>query len=127
MTPKDMDHSKTNVIDLNQFREIETPSLSEIWKILPGLRREFGSRPAILRRKVDDLCFNDLKGRAALVADIRRELDHLGEALDSGPQPLWVTTPDSGAVQSGECSPVGNGGGLIWRLAMLNAYDALDD
>lgn len=127
MTPKDMDPGKSNVIDLDRFREIETPSLGEIWRLLPELRREFGTRPAILRREVDQLQFADLQGRAALVADIRRELDHLEWSLEAEPPAQRaLVTPDGYVVQDGRggSASVGNGGGLIWRLAMLSAYDA---
>ncbi len=71
------------------------------------------------------MAFDDRRGRAALVADIRRELQVLDHQLDGESPATFKLRPDESAEQVATVSTVVNAGGLIWRLAMLNAYDAI--
>jgi len=79
---------------------------------LDDVYRDCLKQPHALQQAVDSYHFGDLTGRAALAADIRREVGLILNALAS-------------EHPAGNVSAVPNGGGLIWRLAMLRAYENL--
>jgi hypothetical protein len=97
----------SNVVDPSSpSPELDIPGQIEAWDALHAMHDGLMRQPQELRRGVDGYRLGELHGRDALVADIRRELAVIEDALDKG-------------------RPTGNGGGLIWRLAMLGAHDSL--
>lgn len=102
---------------------MRSPSLRPIWDLLSTLRFVFARRPVVLRRCVQAYRFDNLQGRAALVADIRRELSDIDQLLDRDSLSLFEA--GGGETSGGMESPAQDGGALVWRLAMLRAYDEL--
>ncbi len=112
-----------NVSDLVNAWDMHSPSLHPIWVFLFTIRFVFARRPVVLRRCVQAYRFGDLKGRAALVADIRRELSEVDRYLDRDSLPPIEAGGGKASVVM--ASPAQDGGGLVWRLAMLRAFDEL--
>ena len=105
--------SDTNIIDMEQFRQLEMEAIQGVWESLWALRAQLDkNRPATLRRAVEMMMFGDLRGRAALVADIRRELSIIDDALNRPVEPVY-RLGDGEPEHMGARSTVGDGGGLV--------------
>ena len=116
-----MADSDSNVLDFLERLALDMPSMRDASDALGRMYGECMRQPQALRREVERYEYGDLHGRPALVADIRRELALILDALDREPQPVVSDDAPTGA----SVSPTPSGGGLVWRLAVLRAYDNL--